>query len=378
MPSLPRVLHCGQPLYISGSWDNFKSFEMMEGGRYGTYSCAVTLGDNRWEEFQISCNKGENEVFHPVFPRAGQDAQILGPDWAAKGKTWIIDGRTDGVPVGTIYHIEFNWTDEGKSLFWRPLDVTESTPELKVIGQKEEVKRQYYLFGTPTRWEKHKELKEIAEGYYETTFAMTYRREEEFQIICDKDDKQAIYPTSPLTKKATAPLCGPDWNGKGKHWLVKAPQHEVISVRLHVADGQASVTLCSPSLGERTWRGWDAWYGTHTFFAHFNHLEGLTPLRSDPAAPGFYSCQVKLDDRGQASVRVIVDEDNSMVMFPDSTGALRGPCAVASDAAYSGWTILGERFGTYDVRLDLRQGEISDRVFWQKSYSAAPLPALTS
>ena len=59
-PSVPRALHMGQTLYISGSWDDFTSYKPMEGGRYGTYITTITVGEACCEEFQLSCSKDQS------------------------------------------------------------------------------------------------------------------------------------------------------------------------------------------------------------------------------------------------------------------------------------------------------------------------------
>eukprot|EP00913_Durusdinium_trenchii_P033232 g31110.t1 len=47
--SLPRALHMGQKLYVSGSWDNFSSHKVMDGGRDGRYSVVVRVDESEFE-----------------------------------------------------------------------------------------------------------------------------------------------------------------------------------------------------------------------------------------------------------------------------------------------------------------------------------------
>mmetsp|Transcript_62753 Transcript_62753/g.149865 ORF Transcript_62753/g.149865 Transcript_62753/m.149865 type:complete len:879 (-) Transcript_62753:114-2750(-) len=117
-PSVPRALHMGQTLYISGSWDDFTSYKPMEGGRYGTYITTITVGEACCEEFQLSCSKDHLEVIHPLVPRADFSEQVVGPDYVGRGKTFLIDGSRDGVSPGTRYKIEFNWMDDRKTISW--------------------------------------------------------------------------------------------------------------------------------------------------------------------------------------------------------------------------------------------------------------------
>lgn len=130
-PSMPKVMHIGQPVFVSGSWDNFSTWKAMEGGRYGDYACAIAVGDNGQVEFQLSCTHSGEEAIHPVVPGADQGAQIIGPDWGGKGLNFLIDAATDGLPAGTVYEVNFRWSDEGKSISWQPLNRESS---LQVFG----------------------------------------------------------------------------------------------------------------------------------------------------------------------------------------------------------------------------------------------------
>merc|ERR1719277_329545 len=118
----PRVLSIGQPVYITGTWSNWTQHEEMDGGMYGEYVCSVVLGDTRQEAFQLSTDHDGLEVIHPLIPDAGVDAQIVGPDWESEGLNFMIDGRKDGKPPGTVYEITFTWTDEKKTISWKASD----------------------------------------------------------------------------------------------------------------------------------------------------------------------------------------------------------------------------------------------------------------
>jgi len=136
-PSLPRALHIGQTLYISGSWDKFATYKAMDGGRYGKYTCTIELGESLCEEFQLSCTQDNLEVIHPLIKKADSTEQIVGPDFAGKGLNFFIDGRKDGVPAGTLYQIDFSWMDDKKTISWMPveadtnLEVQDGQPELE-------------------------------------------------------------------------------------------------------------------------------------------------------------------------------------------------------------------------------------------------------
>ena len=129
--SLPRALHMGQKVYISGSWDDFSSHKVMEGGRDGTYNVIVAVGDSCCEEFHLSCSQDHKEIIHPLVPKAGCNEQVVGPDYAGKGLNFFIDGKADGVPPGQHYQISFEWGDDKKTISWIPVAAPDPDPALE-------------------------------------------------------------------------------------------------------------------------------------------------------------------------------------------------------------------------------------------------------
>lgn len=129
--SLPRALHMGQKVYISGSWDDFSSHKVMEGGRDGTYNVIVAVGDSCCEEFHLSCSQDHKEIIHPLVPKAGCNEQVVGPDYAGKGLNFFIDGKADGVPPGQHYQISFEWGDDKKIISWIPVAAPDPDPALE-------------------------------------------------------------------------------------------------------------------------------------------------------------------------------------------------------------------------------------------------------
>eukprot|EP00415_Alexandrium_ostenfeldii_P001960 UN1960 len=143
------------------------------------------------------------------------------------------------------------------------------------------------------------------EDCYEGTFKIGYRSQEEFQIVRDADAKQAIYPCLQRCQKTGVPLQGPNADGKGKNWLVRGRQHEVVTVRVSLADAKCQVTVTSVSIGEKTWRSWEDWavQTTQTFYLKggFNQNRS-TPMLPDETTPGVHNCRVTLGSDGTAGL----------------------------------------------------------------------------
>jgi len=60
-----------------GGWQNP---EPMENEGDNTFSSIITLGENRWEAFQIYLDSSPAFVLHPGEPKALKGSQVLGPD----------------------------------------------------------------------------------------------------------------------------------------------------------------------------------------------------------------------------------------------------------------------------------------------------------
>uniref|UniRef100_A0A7S4VJV6 Beta-ketoacyl synthase C-terminal domain-containing protein n=1 Tax=Alexandrium monilatum TaxID=311494 RepID=A0A7S4VJV6_9DINO len=365
-PNPPRVMPIGQDVFICGSWTGWSEYEAMEGGGDGVYTCAIALGDSRYEKFYLSCTEDTYEAIHPLIDNADQTAQVVGPDWDGKGLYWIIDGREEQVPAGTIYEITFTWTPDRKSITWEK--VGEST-DAKVLGYEYEHK--FYMTGSFRKFDGYTQMKKIeGENFYEGTFKIGYRFREEFQIVRDADPEQAIYPSIPSCTSTSAPLQGPDPHGKGKNWLVKGSQHDTVTVRVSLVDGKCSVTVSSVVLGEKTWESWASWATriTQSFYLRGSFNQGrTTPMLPDENTPGVHRCRVILDDEGTASFYILVNEDEKLVLHPDEELSLVGPDLQATNH----WYLEGPPRTIYEVKLDLLQPDRKKIVSWGPSGTSA-------
>mmetsp|Transcript_75355 Transcript_75355/g.233087 ORF Transcript_75355/g.233087 Transcript_75355/m.233087 type:complete len:1183 (-) Transcript_75355:324-3872(-) len=366
-PNPPRVMHIGQDIFICGTWTGFNDYETMEMTGDGVYTCAIALGDSRYERFYLSCSEDSYEAIHPLIDNADQTAQVVGPDWDGKGMHWIIDGRQDQVPAGTIYQITFAWTPDKKTVTWEKME--EKPADLEVLGYEYEHK--FYMTGSFRKFEGYSEMKKVeGEDCYEGTFKIGYRFREEFQIVRDADPNQAIYPCFIQCTKTCVPLKGPDSDGKGKNWLVAGPQHEVVTVRVCLVDSKCQVTITSQSIGEKTWLSWEGWatQTTQTFYLRGSFNNGRsTPMLPHDTTPGVHNCRVTLDGEGTASFYIIVNEDQNSVLHPDEELALLGP----DSEAVNHWYMEGPPRASYEVKLDLTQADRKKMVSWAPSSAKA-------
>nr|AQS99253.1 type I polyketide synthase [Gambierdiscus excentricus] len=366
-PNPPRVQPIGQDVFICGTWTGWSEYEAMEGGRNDTYQCAIVLGETRVEKFYLSCSEDTYESIHPLVDDAGQSEQIVGPDFdGSKDLVWMIDGRKDGSPPGTIYEITFSWSPEKKTISW---EKAESTGELKVLGYDFEHK--FYLTGSWRRWEGYQEMRKVDDDTYEGAFKVGYRFSEEFQIVRDADPKQAIYPCKPKCMSTSLPLCGPDDQGKGKNWLVKGKQHQVITVRVKYVNAKAKVTVITPT-DEKFWESWEGWalQNTQTFYVTGTFNGGrCSPMVPVESEQGVHKYLLTLNADGTASFQILVNEDRELVLHPDEGLALMGPSAEGANA----WYMEGPSNAKYEVKLDLLQADRTKMVTWEPAPSTNAL-----
>merc|ERR1712048_297266 len=95
--------------FIAGTWSRWKPDQMEDEG-HNSFGYTVTLGENRWEKFQIWLDGNEERGLRPSVPSARQGTRVRGPSTDVAGFSWAIDGRpwanqeeiSDGSEVVTV------------------------------------------------------------------------------------------------------------------------------------------------------------------------------------------------------------------------------------------------------------------------------------
>jgi len=150
-------------------------------------------------EFQMVCDNDWNQRLFPT----PQGDIMLGPSSAAHGKNWRLQ-----VPVRwSVMHI--NWDPRGM----QPLQYSFCEPADVALS------RSYALVGSWNGWTAAVELERTeADGtLYVTSIEVPAGENVEFQVVCNGDWKQRMYP-SPTGDK----ILGPNEDGHGKNWRVAA------------------------------------------------------------------------------------------------------------------------------------------------------------
>lgn len=258
-----RVALNGQPgpgvtdrVFIMGTWDAWSSMQEMDPVGEGAYTFTIVVGDVGWERFRIVLNEDKDQTIYPAADLAGPHEDVLGPDWQHKGRCWLIDGYAHGASAGDAYRIKFQWTfswdvGERKRITWEQV-LDADIPGLE--AKRRPYEHQYAIRGSWSTWKPTPLRPRVEEpGLFQATVRIGVTGEEEFQFIRDRDEAQVIHPECPRAMRPYILVRGPDGQGKGKHWLIKGPTGEIVTVWLRVCDEAIEVTVTSPTIGRKTW-----------------------------------------------------------------------------------------------------------------------------
>lgn len=82
--------------FIIGTWTNWSEVEQMEEEGDGVFGYTLTLGANRWEQFQLLIDGTDNKILHPQKFQAPKGTEVFGPvklDEVKRNSTWYLDAR---------------------------------------------------------------------------------------------------------------------------------------------------------------------------------------------------------------------------------------------------------------------------------------------
>lgn len=345
LPSYPRYMFDAESDDVSfiGSSTAWASSEAMELNDDGTRTYLLTLGHTRMESFRLMLGTDSAREFYPGVHKGDVTAQCLGPDDLAQGRYWVIDGREDGMPVGTIYQITLQAIGGHKRVWWEPIGISQEPI-------KDTYDHQYYCIGSFNRWNMQPMTAVAGEkDTLEITFQIGPFLVEEFQLVRDKDPHQTFFPGAGMA------VCGPDKMGHGnldQKFSVRGRQFDFISVRLSVEDGIYTVKAVSPSTGPQTWGGSSAFALTDQQSYQVVFSDGqLMPMI---LTEGVFKATVAIGFTGHEDFQILLNEDIEKRIAPSQKGALLPPRADAMTT----WAIDGEPGSEWDIVLDLTAGSV--------------------
>lgn len=363
----------GVKVTIHGSWTGFTKYQEMQEEEDGPYTFTVVLGETRCESFFICLNGVPDYKFWPACHQAPQNTWIWGPDPSVKceDRRWLIDGRDDSVPAGTVYQIKFYWGVNTRRISWEQVGAEYAPRSLRY-------NHRYQVLGSWTSGRKD-DMQKMDDGVFEYRAKIGVSGREEFIFCRDGDDQQLIYPAKPNCTSTGLPVRGPDHLGKGKMWAVTGPVGETVRIRLEVTDGQVIVAIASKSMGERVWESFEGWE-RHTYWLAFQ-AGPCTQMYRDPEVPGIFKARGQVgrnfSDKFRGFIElfnIIVDEDPNYGFFPEVACASSGECIVWGPCKITEnpFMIRGYQVGAgFEVTLDMRAKDRRKIITW--SWDTPPM-----
>jgi len=241
---------------IVGTWSKWEEAQRMRPEGNGEYSYIVTLGENRWEQFQIWLDGDPGRVLHPGRPKMSEFSAVYGPDEGVKGgaevgrtgqaPTWLIDGREvpgsysrevkesdsaglvcgDGYGAlpGDQYRVLLRVTGKWRMVSWdKVTSISEDALATYTPGT-------YYVAGSWKRWA----LEEMTQdpsipGLYKIEVRLMSDIGD-FQIVRDKDWSQVFFPNPYYAGDGDAEILGPDTVVEGQTWCIDGRPGDKVTI----------------------------------------------------------------------------------------------------------------------------------------------------
>mmetsp|Transcript_77509 Transcript_77509/g.187737 ORF Transcript_77509/g.187737 Transcript_77509/m.187737 type:complete len:1226 (+) Transcript_77509:67-3744(+) len=365
-------------LYCIGSFNGWSTPEKMTFvEETSSYIFSMPLGETCVEQFQIMMNKNEFFKIFPASKMADQDAFVLGPGMAPKGNHWVIDGRKQRLPQGTIYHITLQWDMETrkKTVTWEP---SVDDYMVSLASELPPFTHRYHVIGSWTTWKplEMQPARGDKPGTFETHVKVGVMRHEEFRFQRDRDKMQSIYParqqaTETSDDAQSVPVCGPDHLGEGKYWTVSGKMGEDFKITLTVWDGEITVTTASTRLGILTWTNDQVLLRRKYFVSATWNDWGFSQMEPDPDAEEGYNIhliKVPMNEDRWVAFQIVVDEDKTQTIHPDMPltdqrlSPAMGPDAKGEDHF---WGLYVERGQFIEITLDLDAEDRREVVTWE-------------
>merc|ERR1712032_454256 len=131
--------------------------------------------------------------------------------------------------VGDLYRVTLHVAGRWRNVSWQKLP--ESTGHCEAL-QTSHTAGRYYVAGDWDNWELHEMLPDPSmSGFYFKDITLQHSASE-FQIVRNRDWRQALYPGRPRTSDIASAVHGPDDLGEGLHWLLHGRTGDAYRIEL--------------------------------------------------------------------------------------------------------------------------------------------------
>lgn len=232
--------------HVCGSMTKWEPVQMKEKNK--EYSYTFTLGENRWEDFQVWLDGDSQKVLIP-----GKAGAVAGPedggDDAASLGAWRIDGRPsykleeaeddeevnfkevetpDTALIGTQFKIMLKVAGRYLQVSWEKVPLDDKALAAIQDAPAKGSTAEYFVAGTWTSMQlQQMEKDKNVPGLFHFSTPLTWTgHHHEFVIVRDKDWSQAIYPDHEGASEE-AEIYGPDENAGTNSWYFNAAPTEL-------------------------------------------------------------------------------------------------------------------------------------------------------
>uniref|UniRef100_A0A7S1ME51 Uncharacterized protein n=1 Tax=Alexandrium catenella TaxID=2925 RepID=A0A7S1ME51_ALECA len=348
-----RAADGGQELYLTGTWSAWSTFEELVRSDGDTYVGKIVLGETLRERFRIVMDKDPRRAIYPIAGRAGPLLRVVGPDGLCQGKDWLIDGRRDGVPAGTVYRVTFEWGASGKSIRWEPVK-GEAAPEGRLYEHR------YFIFGSLTAWAPMEMKRHPDEpGAWEFASLVRSPNGATFAFLRDNDATQTIYPLESAPTESSVPVMGPGDGSPARddfqHWRVQGKMGSAVSVTLRVDSGEIAVSLRTGEQPEVTWRSPADRSDRFYVVGSFTGWRFAEMLRDDVVS-GVYRLRFAVGYKDCDQFQIVVNRNWETRLYPAHASATPGLGVVHGPGPQGdgfNWVVSGPSGQAMEILLDL-------------------------
>lgn len=350
--------------YIAGTFTQWEA-EPMEAEAAGSYSFMLTLGENRWEQFQIWIDGDPRKCLYPELPKAPKQTAVCGPSPSSGGNAWHIEGRThvaeqsleaqaladigegeeavraivvpQKVEVGTVdrglvgarYRICLRVSGKYRLVDWQRLSGKPEDGEVPDMLQALP-KSSYFVSGDFNGWgfqEMTEVPQEDARSAAFTLDLQLLRPGGEFQILRNRDWDQAIYPLVELAGcEDPASVGGPDDESLGRVWCLDGRPGDRfrLELRRSTRSGRDEKLVSWTSLGHEALSEAQRSSAALPRFAVFGSWDAGARLRGLGWAGAYHRFFVELGEDARANFQLVRDFDWDAIFHPSVPDAREG------------------------------------------------------